>query len=269
MLVIGENLNASNRSVGRAIGNQDREFIQDLAKKQDAAGADFIDVNVGLSPGSWETPERAIQWLVETVQSVTSKPLCVDSEIPSIISAGLSRYRGDRVMINSVNAEDARLKTIGTLAAERQACLIALAMGEGGIPKTLEERLAACEYIMKHAREMGIKEENVFFDPLVLPISVDTAQAMVTLKTIEGIKARFPSAKTAIGLSNISYGLPLRDMINRAFLMMAAAVGLDAAILNPLDSKMMSYIRTVRLLTGSDPGCRGYIKAFRTGALLE
>ena len=269
MLVIGENLNASNKSVGRAIGDMDRDFIQTLVKKQDAAGADFIDVNVGVSPGSWETPERAVEWMVETVQLVTNKPLCIDSEIPSIISAGLSKYRGNRVMINSVNAEDARLKAIGTLAAERQASLIALAMGEGGIPKSLEERLAACEYIMKHARQMGIKEENVFFDPLVLPISVDTEQALVTLKTIEGVKARFPSAKTVIGLSNISYGLPLRDMVNRAFLMMAVAVGLDAAILNPLDSKMMSYVKAARLLTGSDPGCRAYIKAFRTGALLE
>jgi 5-methyltetrahydrofolate corrinoid/iron sulfur protein methyltransferase len=267
MLVVGENINASNKSVGQAIGNMDRDFIQGLAQKQDAAGADFIDVNVGLSPGSWESPEKAMEWLIDTVQSVTRKPLCIDSEIPSVIVTGLSKYHGDRLMINSVNAEDARLKAIGGPAAERQAYLVALAMGEEGIPKTVEERLGACDHIMKRAKEMGMKEENVFFDPLVLPVCVDTAQAIVTLKTIEGVKARFPSARTIIGLSNISYGLPLRDMVNRAFLMMAGAVGLDAAILNPLDSKMMSFVKVGRLLTGKDSGCRSYIKAFRAGAL--
>lgn len=269
MLVIGENINASNKSVGRAIADLDRDFIQSLAKKQDTAGADYIDVNVGLSPGSWETPEKAIEWVVEAVQSVTAKPLCIDSEIPSVISAGLSKYGGDRVMVNSVDAEEDRLRTIGALAAERRACLVALAMGKGGIPKSVEERLAACEHIMTRVRQMGVKEENIFFDPLVMPVCVDTTQALVTLRTIEGLKARFPSAKTVIGLSNISYGLPHRDMVNRAFLLMAGAVGLDAAILNPLDSRMMSFVRVARLLTDRDPGCRSYVRASRAGTLLE
>jgi len=269
MLVVGENINASNKSVGQAIGKMDRDFIQELAKKQDAAGADFIDVNVGISPGSWDSPEKAMEWAIEAVRSVTSKPLCIDSEIPSVIVAGLAKYHGDRLMINSVNAEDTRLKAIGAPAAERQAYLVALAMGEEGIPKKVEERLAACDHIMKRVKEMGMREENVFFDPLVLPVCVDTEQAIVTLKTIEGVKERFPSARTIIGLSNISYGLPHRDMVNRAFLMMAGAVGLDAAILNPLDSKMMSFVKVGRLLTGKDSGCRSYIKAFRTGTLVD
>lgn len=269
MLVIGENINASNKSVGRAIGSMDRDFIETLVRKQDAAGADFIDVNVGLTPGSWDTPEQAMEWLVETAQSVSKKPLTIDSETPDVIAAGLSKYRGDQVMINSVNAEVPRLQAVGELAAERQAYLVALAMGDAGIPKTVEERLAACDLIMKHLDRMGLSEDKVLFDPLVLPVCVDTAQAMITLKTIEGLKARFPGASAVIGLSNISYGLPQRDIVNRAFLLMAAAVGLDAAILNPLDSKMMSFIRAARLLTGKDTGCRSYIKAFRTGALVE
>jgi 5-methyltetrahydrofolate corrinoid/iron sulfur protein methyltransferase len=268
MLVIGENLNASNKSVGQAIGSMNRDFIETLAKKQDAAGADFIDVNVGLSPGSWGTPEQAMEWFVETVQSVTRKPLTIDSETPGVIAAGLSKYRGDRVMINSVNAEVPRLQAIGRLAAERQAYLVALAMGDAGIPKTVEERLAACDLIMKHLNQMGISEEKVLFDPLVLPVCVDTTQAVITLKTIEGLKARFPGAGTIIGLSNVSYGLPQRDMVNRVFLMMASAVGLDAAILNPLDARMMSFVKAARLLTGKDTGCRSYMKAFRAGELV-
>jgi cobalamin-dependent methionine synthase I len=131
----------------------------------------------------------------------------------------------------------------------------------------VEERLDACKSIMSELQKMGVGEEQVLFDPLVLPVSVDTSQAVVTLKTIEGIKSCYPSAKTVAGVSNVSYGLPNRDMVNRAFLLMAVAVGLDAAILNPLDVKMMSFIAVADLLVGKDTACRGYIRAHRRGVL--
>ncbi len=269
MLVVGENINASNKSVGQAIANKDRDFIQNLAKRQEAAGVDFIDVNVGLSHSSWGTPEAAMEWLVESVQSVTSKPLVIDSDGPEVIEAGLRAYRGDRIMVNSVNAEAERLQSIGPLAAEKGAMLVALAMGQDGITKTVDERIAACDVIMESLKPMGVREDRVLFDPLVLPVSVDTAQASITLKTIERIKSRFPSAGTIIGLSNVSYGLPGRGLVNRAFLMMAAASGLDAAILNPLDARAMSYVKAARMLLGKDPACRSYVRAFRAGALVE
>ena len=267
MLVVGENINASNKKVGQAIADKDREYIAGLARKQSEAGADFIDVNAGTALGSWESPEAAMEWLIEVVRSVTDKPLTIDSDMPSVIGAGLRKYPGDTVMINSVNAEASRLHSIGPLAAERRSLLVALAMGEGAIPKRVEERLAACEAIMSALKQMGVDEEQVLFDPLVLPVSVDTTQAVVTLKTIEGIKSRFPSARTVVGLSNISYGLPNRDMVNRAFLLMAVAVGLDAAIMNPLDAKMMSFVKAADMLMGKDVACRAYIRAHRKGVL--
>jgi cobalamin-dependent methionine synthase I len=269
MLVVGENINASNKSVGQAISNKDREFLENLARAEDAAGADFIDVNTGVSQGAWEQPEAAMEWLVEVVQSVTDKPLAIDSDTPNVIKAALIKYRGDRVMINSVNAELERLEAVAPLAAERQASIVALVMGTAGIPDNVEERLAASALIMTHLTRLGVKEEQVFFDPLVLPISVDTTQALVTLKTIEGIKSRYPSAKTIMGLSNISFGLPERAMINRAFLLMAAAAGLDAAILNPLDAKLMSYAKVADMLVGKDLACKEYIKAHRKGLLVD
>ena len=116
---------------------------------------------------------------------------------------------------------------------------------------------------------MGVREEQVLFDPLMLPVSVDATQAAVTLKTIESIKSHFPSARTIIGLSNVSYGLPSRGLVNRAFLMMAAAAGLDAAILNPLDAKAMSYVKAARMLLGKDAACRSYVRAYRAGTLVE
>jgi len=269
MLIIGEKVNASNKRVGEAISNKDREFLEKLVRDQDAAGADFIDVNAGVGHGTWKHPEDAMEWLVEVVQSVTDKPLAIDSDTHTVIEAALRQYRGDIVMINSINADPERLDSIGSLAAKRQARLVALVMGEGGIPDSVEERLAAADRIVTHLSRLGVKEEQIFFDPLVLPISVDSNQAMVTLRTLQGIKSRYPLAKTTMGLSNISYGLPNRDTINRAFLLMSIAAGLDSAILNPLDAKIMSLAKVGDMLVGKDPGCKAYVKAHRKGLIVD
>ena len=269
MLVIGENINASNRSVAEAIVSRDREFLQGLARAQAAAGADFIDVNAGLGHGSRDEEIAAMEWLVEVVQEAMDKPLVIDSSSPSVIEAALRKYRGEKLMINSVTAEPEGLVSVGSLAAGCQASLIALAMGTNGIPTSVEERLAACEQIMAHLTQLGLKAEQIFFDPLVLPLAVGSAQGLVTLKTLEQIKSRYPATKTVLGLSNISYGLPSRMLVNRAFLIMAAYAGLDAVILNPLDIRMMSFIKVSDMLTGKDPSCRGYIRAHRKGILVD
>ncbi|GAI52356.1 unnamed protein product [marine sediment metagenome] len=132
MLVIGENINASNRSVAEAIASRDREFLQNLARAQVVAGADFIDVNSGVGSSSPEYEAVTMEWLVEVVQEVTDRPLVIDSSIPGVIEAGLGKYRGERLMINSVTAEPEKLASIGSLAAEHQAWLVALAMGTKG-----------------------------------------------------------------------------------------------------------------------------------------
>ena len=147
--------------------------------------------------------------------------------------------------------------------------LVALAMGKEGIPDTAEKWLATCDIIMTHLLQLGISAKQVYFDPLVLPISVDSSQGLVTLRTLEQIKCRYPEAKTIMGLSNISYGLPARKYINRQFLLMAAYAGLDAAILDPLDTKMMSLIRVADLLLGADTMSRDYLRAYRKGLIID
>lgn len=269
MLVIGEKINASNRSVGEAIARRDSEFVANLARAQAAAGADYIDVNAGAGKGSSHNEVDTIGWLVEVVQAVTDKPLTIDSESPDVIETALRKYRGEELMINSVTAERSRLETIGSLAAGRKAKLVALAMGKEGIPNTAEKRLDACEIIMTRLTQLGVEAGQVFFDPLVLPVSVDANQGLVTLKTLEQIKSRYPEARTIMGLSNISYGLPERKLINRSFLLMAAYAGLDAAILDPLDAGMMSLIRVADLLAGKDPFCRGYLRYHRRGMIVD
>ena len=269
MLVIGENINASNRSVAEAIASRDEKFLEGLARAQAAAGADFIDVNAGAEHGSREHQMATMEWLVEVVQAATDKPLAIDSDVPYIIEAALRKYQGDRLIINSVTAEPARLASIGALAAERRAWLVAMAMGAEGIPASVEQRLAACELIMTHLTRLGMEAEQVFFDPLVLPIAVDSSQGLVTLKTIEQIKSRYSAARTVMGLSNISYGLPNRKLVNRAFLLMAAYAGLDAVILDPLDAKAMSLVKVADMLTGKDSFCKGYIRAYRKGTIVD
>ena len=265
MLVIGERINASNKSVAEAIARRDEEYIANLAIAQAAAGADFIDVNAGAGSSGGQDGAATMEWLVAVVSAATDKPLAIDSDDSEVIAAALHKYQGERLIINSVTAEPTRLAAIGPLAAKRQAWLIALAMGEKGIPNSVEQRLDACETIMTHLTRLGIEAEQIFFDPLVLPIAVDVNQGLITLHTIEEIKSRYPTARTVMGLSNISYGLPGRPLVNGAFLLMAAYAGLDAVILDPLDAKIMSLVKTADMLTGKDRSCRGYIRDYRKG----
>ena len=269
MLVIGEKINASNKAVGKAILNRDTDFITELAQAQDVAGADFIDVNAGNGSGEKTSGIESMKWLVNTVKSATEKPLTIDSDNPEIIKAGLSEYDGPEIMINSVTAEADRLNTIGPIAAEKNSGLVALAMGGEGIPDNVKDRLEACEMILNNLTGMGVKEEKVYFDPLVLPVSVDSQQGKVTLDTIKEIKRRYPGTNTVVGLSNISYGLPNRKLVNRAFLLMAAQAGLDAAIMDPLDKKMMSMVSIIKLLSGKESSARAYMRAHRSGRIVD
>ena len=269
MIIIGENINATNKKVAEAIDQRNEAFFTDLAQAQAKAGANFIDVNSGSGHGSKEDGIAAMEWLVGTVQAATEKPLAIDSDNPGIIEAALQKYTGGGVVINSVTADEVKLDAIGSVAAEHKAWLVALAMGGDGIPDNVEQRLAACETIVTHLTRLGVSVEQIFFDPLVLPIAVDSSQGLVTLKTIEEIKSRYPDARTVAGLSNISYGLPNRKLVNRAFLLMAIHAGLDAVILDPLDTKMMSMVKVADMLTGKDVSCRTYIRAHRRGTIAD
>jgi cobalamin-dependent methionine synthase I len=269
MLVVAEKINATSRSIAEAIVNKDSAFIARLAVDQAEAGADFIDVNAGAGQTSKEQQLADIEWLVDVVQEATNKPLTIDSDVPGVIQAALNKYRGEKVMINSVSAEPERLESIAPLAYQKKAWLAALAMGAEGIPDNVEERVQNCHIIMNYVKKLGMEAEQIFFDPLVIPISVDTSQGMVTLKTIEKIKAEFPGARTVMGLSNISFGLPNRKLVNRSFLLMAAYAGLDAAILDPLDTRIMSIAKVADMLTGNDPYCKTYVRAHRKGEIVE
>jgi 5-methyltetrahydrofolate--homocysteine methyltransferase len=268
MLIIGEKINATSKRVAEAIGQRDAALLQEMARQQVEAGADYLDVNAGRGQGL-EQEVADLKWAIDTVRAATDVPLCIDSSDPQAIKAALAHYRGKAAIINSINAEEGRLTDLLPLALEHRAGVIALAMDDRGVPKEVEGRLRACDRILERAMAYGIPLERIFLDPLVLPLSVDTGQGMVTLRALEQIKARYPEAKTTLGLSNASYGLPRRGVINRALLLMAMYLGLDSVILDPLDARLMAHIKAAQVVLGRDTFCREYLRDYRKGRIRE
>jgi len=265
MEIIGEKINTTLKAVGKAVRERDATFIQDLAKRQAESGATYLDVNSGLALYP-EEEAKDFAWLVPVIQAAVDLPLCIDSCRPQAVESALKHHKG-QAMINSVNGDPPHMEAIFPLVKEYGCKVVALTSNkEKGIPKLSTERLKIAETIVAEAVKYGISVEDIYFDPLVLPISTDQNNGLVFLETVKEIK-RSLQAKTISGLSNISYGLPRRRLINHAFLALAWGNGLDAAILDPTDKAIMGLVRTIETLMGNDPYCMGFLKAFREGAL--
>jgi len=261
MIVIGELINASRKAIKAAIEAGDAEAISKVARDQAEAGADYIDVNAGIFVG--KEPEY-LKWLVETVQQVTDKPCAIDSPDPKAIEAALAVHKGTP-MINSISLEKERYEKLLPVIAGTDLKVIALCMSDAGMPQTVADRMTIADELVGGLLKNNVAVENIFVDPLVQPVSVDTTFGVEFINTIEKIVAAFPGIHTACGLSNISYGLPARKFMNRIFVTMAIAKGLDGAIINPLDSRMMATIIAAEALAGRDNFCMNYLKAFRAG----
>jgi len=205
----------------------------------------------------------AMQWALQNIQEQVDTPLALDSADPLVLETGLQMRDGRPSLINSTKGEEKSLREVLPLAQKYRMPVVALTMDEEGIPKDVEQRLQVCRKIARACAEYGVPLEDVFFDPLVLPISTDTTQGMIALKTVEGIKEAFPTAKTIMGLSNVSFGLPERSALNAAFILMAVYAGLDAAIINPLQNELIFALRTADVLTGNDRRCRRYVRYLR------
>jgi len=260
MLVIGERINATRSSIKSALQNRDCVLIEKEAREQAGAGADYIDVNGGTSP---EEELDNMIWLVEVLREAVEQPLCLDSASPGVIEAGLQRHGKARPMVNSISMEKGRHESILPLIKEHNALVVALAMDDSGIPRTAEDRLRVVERIVEAAGEHGVPLSHVYIDPLVMALSADNTSGLLVIEVLCGIRERWPELKTTCGLSNISFGLPNRRLINRTFLAMLMASGLDSAIVDPQDRQLMAAVITGRALAGKDEFCMEYIKAFR------
>ncbi len=263
MIIIGELINASRKAIGVAIEAGDADTIQKEAKDQTEAGADFIDVNAGIFVG--KEPEY-LKWLVQTVQDVTETPCAIDSPDPRAVEAALSVHQGIP-MINSISLEKERYDNLMPVVAGTDMKVIALCMSDEGMPQTVDDRLKIAEKLVNGLVQNNVSVENIFVDPLVQPLSVNDLFGLEFLNAIELIMKRFEGVHTACGLSNISYGLPARKFMNQTFMAMAIAKGLDGAIVNPLDKKMMANIIAAEALVGKDEFCTNYIAAYRAQKL--
>jgi len=263
MKVIGEKINGTRKKVKEAVLGRDVAFIQKLASDQAGAGATWIDVNAG-TPTERE-PEDLI-WLVQTVQAAVDKPLCLDSANPVALAAALPHVDKAPLM-NSISGEQGRITGVLPLAAKAQGGVIALAMDDKGIPTTYDARLVIVQRLVGLTREAGIPDEQVYVDPLVMTIGASGDAARIALATVRAVKAEYPKIHFTSGLSNVSFGLPVRSLINRAFLTLMLEAGLDSAILDPLDRDLRKAILAAEAVLGLDRHCLGYTRAFRAGLL--
>lgn len=246
MLLIGENIHIISKTVQNALVERDEAFVLDLIKKQ--AHMDYIDLNVGPAKGNLE---GILPWLCELVEKNTDLKISFDTTKSEEMRKGLEKTkRPQDCLLNSTSADEARLEKLTDLTAEFGSNLIALTMNkEVGIPKSADDRLNLAFEILEKCSEKGIENGKIFFDPLILPVSVDQAQAQEALNTIQMIKQSFdPEVMTTIGLSNISNGSPkeIRPLLNRIFAVLAFGAGLDSAIIDSFDTELIDTIKTLK-----------------------
>ncbi|MDD4262681.1 MAG: methyltetrahydrofolate cobalamin methyltransferase [Syntrophaceticus schinkii] len=259
MLVVGELINASRKAIAVAIEAQNEEEIKKVASDQVQAGADFVDVNAGVFVGK---EADYLQWLVKTVQDEVDAPCCIDSPDPVAIEKALAVHKG-MAMINSISLEKERYEALLPLVAGTDLKIVALCMSDEGMPETCEERVKIADKLINSLVGKNVPIENIYVDPLVQPVSTNGDFGVEFLNAVEKIMTGFPGVHTMCGLSNISYGLPLRKHLNQNFAVMAVARGLDGLIINPLDKQMMANIIAAETLAGRDNYCMNYLKAYR------
>jgi 5-methyltetrahydrofolate--homocysteine methyltransferase len=257
-VIIGEKINPTGRKkMAAALMDGDFDYIRDLAIQQVAAGADILDVNVGV-PGMDDV--ALMTQVVRFVSECVDVPLCLDSPNPQALAAGLAAAPG-RPLVNSVSGEEERLKAVLPLVKDRGAAVIGLTMDDSGIPTGVEDRIAIAEKILERAAKIGIPSQDVIIDPLVMTVGTDSQAGLITLRTIE-LLSKALGVNINLGASNISFGLPDRTTINQAFLVLAMGAGANCLITDP--AKMTGFIRAADLLLGRDDYAARYIRYYRS-----
>jgi 5-methyltetrahydrofolate corrinoid/iron sulfur protein methyltransferase len=260
MIIIGELINGMYKNVGKAIVEKNKATIQKIAKDQVYAGADALDLNCG--PVSKDQISD-MKWLIECVQAVTDRTLVIDSSKPKVIAEVIGVVK-NKAIINSSTADKEKLEILVPLAKKYNCGLIALSIDKKGIPQNKEQRLELAANIIGFCLENDFPVNELFLDPVVMPVDCAQAQLEGILDAIREFKLlNDPAPKTVVGLSNISQAMLDRSLVNRTFLIMAQEAGLDAAIVDPLDDKLMDAMITAELILNRQIYCKGYLEAYR------
>jgi 5-methyltetrahydrofolate corrinoid/iron sulfur protein methyltransferase len=266
MLLVGESINGTRKQVADAITGRDADFIKALAQEQVDAGAHVLDVNGGVAGGD-ECAD--ITWLIETVRAVTDTQLMVDSASPEALTVGVDACvkNGGRVpFINSISMEQARIDAVVPQIEKHKCPVVGLCMNDEGIPDTAEGRFEVAKQLCELVEKAGLPTRDLWVDPLVLAVSADGQAANITTGALRLIKEHLPVSTTG-GLSNVSFGLPNRALLNRTFVAMCAGIGIDGAVLDVRNKEMMAAVRAMEALRGEDSYCGNYLKSHRQGLL--
>jgi 5-methyltetrahydrofolate corrinoid/iron sulfur protein methyltransferase len=262
MEIIGERINGMFKDVKEAIIQQDKTVIQEWAIKQTQNGATWLDVNTGASaPNQLE----AMKWLVNTIQEVVDTPLSLDSTNYDIIEEGLKLCKRP-ALINSCHADRYKIERVFPMAVKYNAKIIGLVMSEtSGIPKTADNRVALAMELVAAADEFGLPLDDLYIDPLILPINVAQDHPIEAMETLRQVKfLSDPAPKTVVGLSNVSQKCANRKLINRTMLVMLMACGLDAAIADANDDELMDAAATARVIMNKEVYCDSYADLFKS-----
>ena len=273
MILIAERINGMFTDVKQAIADKDKKVIQELAKKQTDAGAAYLDVNVGTAAAD---QEGTIQWLVESIQETCSTPLCLDSQKPDVIAAGLKVINAQNgVLLNSTplnkKSDEEILDKYIEMAnqAGPKASIIALTMDKNGVPQDIDTRVAIAAEIVSKAMEKGFDAQRFFIDTIALPVKVPNAQVQSgnILSAMDQIQyLSDPAPHMTLGLSNLSQGASERSLINRVFLAMAISRGLDSAIADVFDQDLMNIVATAEMLMNKQIYSDSFLRAYTSAS---
>jgi len=264
MIIIGERINSTRKTIAPAVEAMDAAFIQKEAKDQAEAGAHYIDVNVATM---MEKECERMEWAIKTIQGVVDLPICIDTPSPEAMKVGLMTAKGKTIM-SSITGEEKKLAQYLPLLNEHGCSVIALCMDDTGMPETAEQRFAIGARLVEWLGKAGKKEEEMFIDPLVRPISSGERYGRIVLETISRLKKEFPEVHVVCGLTNVSFGLPQRKNLNQSFLVLCMGAGLDAVIVDPTDAKLMALMLAADALLGNDEFGLKYLGAHRAGKLV-
>jgi 5-methyltetrahydrofolate--homocysteine methyltransferase len=264
-VIVGERINTSRKRVREATERRDAAYIQQDVKQQQEAGATYIDVNAGARVGH---ESEDMQWLLEVIQQVAAVPLCLDSPDPKVLEKAFELVK-ETPIVNSISLEKDRYEPMLSFLAGKDCGIVALCMDDAGMPKDAQDVIDRAGRLVEGLEKAGISRRNIYIDPLIQPVSTDVTKGVMAMESVRGIMGSYAGVHTICGLSNVSYGLPQRKIINRTFLTLLMAAGLDGAIIDPLDDKIMAALKTTAMLLGQDDYCMNYLKAVRAGQIVS
>ncbi|MCM8788956.1 MAG: dihydropteroate synthase [Candidatus Omnitrophica bacterium] len=266
MIIVGERINATRKPIREALEKKDEGFFLKEAKKQLECGSDFLDLNAGT--GSSDEADD-LKWLINLIQAAYPEAkFALDSSNHNVLAECLPLVKNKPVMVNSINAETKKLSEfLPLLKSFLDVYIVALTMDDSGIPQGWEKRLEIARILYDKLTDIGIKEENIFYDALVQPVGTDSESFKTYLKSLKTIKETLPLTRSICGLSNVSFGLPKRKLINKYAFAIAMCEGLEAVIIDPVEPGILEARCAAGVLIGIDQFCMNYISYFRDGKI--